>query len=143
MYKYRNLFIASAMMVAAAMPLASNAEQFAEGEATPVVANDTKKEKTLNQGEFVTIYMGREARNITIDWGEGTNCEFDVQISCGHGCFVSVYEGKAKGKGAQTYSYIRTSVEELRIIITKGKGSIRNMQTISTKADDNETYNPV
>lgn len=105
--------------------------------------DNKKREKTVKKGEFLTIYMGREARNITVDWSEDTNCEFDIQISSGHGCFESVLTGKAKGKGRQTYSYVRTSVEELRIVITKGQGTICNMETLSTKADDNQSYNPI
>jgi hypothetical protein len=106
-----------------------------------VVAGDQVKK--IVQGDKLTIFMGREARNITVDWGEGTNCEFDIQISCGHGTFDSVLSGKAKGAGKQTYSFVRTTVEELRIVVLKGSGTVKNMETLSTKADDNESYNPV
>lgn len=99
--------------------------------------------KMLKAGDYVTIFMGREARNITIDWGQDTNCIFDIQISCGHGSFNSVSTEKATHGGVQTYKFIRTTVEELRIVILKGQGSIRNMQTLSTKADDSESYNPI
>lgn len=102
-----------------------------------------KHVKLLKEGDYVTIFMGREARNITIDWGEDTNCVFDIQISCGLGPFVSVSTEKATHGGVQTYKFIRTTVEELRIVILKGKGSIKNMQTLSTKADDSESYNPI
>lgn len=143
MFSKRNLIFALTMMVCVSMPLVSNAEDIASKEEVVVTEPVKNAVKTIKQGEYVTIFMGREARNITIDWGEDTNCEFDIQMSCGHGSFDSVYTGKAKGKGAVTYSYIRMTVEELRIVITKGQGTIKNMQTISTKADDNETYNPV
>lgn len=102
-----------------------------------------KSVRTLAEGDSVTIFMGREARNITINWGEATDCEFEIHISCGLGSFNPVSKEKAKGKGVETYKFIRTTVEELKIIITKGKAVICNMQTLSTKADDSESYNPI
>lgn len=99
--------------------------------------------KTMNENDSVTVFMGREARNITINWGEETNCEFEIFISCGLGVFVPISTEKAKSAGVQTYNFTRVTVEELRIIIRKGKGIIKNIQTLSTKADDTETYNPI
>lgn len=115
--------------------------QAAAGNVGSSVMADYSKE--LKQGDKVTIFMGREARNITIDWGEMTDCVFDIQISCGHGSFNSVSVEKAKGAGRQTYKFVRMTVEELRIVILKGSGTIRNMQTLSTKAEDNSSYNPI
>ncbi len=102
-----------------------------------------KSAKCLGKGDKLTIFMGREARNITVDWGEGTKCEFDIQISCGHGSFDSVLTGRANGAGKQTYKFVRTTVEELRIVVLNGSASVRNMETLSTKADDSESYNPI
>lgn len=99
--------------------------------------------KTLNENDSVTVFMGREARNITINWDEETNCEFEIFISCGLGVFVPISTEKAKGSGVQTYNFTRVTVEELRIIIRKGKGIIKEIQTLSTKADDTESYNPI
>lgn len=142
MFRKTNLMLAFVMTLAA-MPLMSNAEETSVGENTLAIEPTKNSVKTINKGEYVTIFMGREARNITVDWGEDTNCEFEIEMSNGNGCFETVYSGKAKGKGAATYTYIRMTVEDLRIKITKGKGVIRNMQTISTKAEDNESYNPI
>lgn len=110
---------------------------------TVVASTAGKQVKELKQGDRITIFMGREARNITVDWGEGTDCEFDIQISCGHGSFDSVLSEKAKGAGKQTYKFVRTTVEELRIVVLNGTGSVRNMETLSTKADDSSSYNPI
>ncbi len=142
MFSKRNLKFAFAMMLGA-MPLVSNANNNAATEEVAVLEPVKNSPKVIKEGEYVTIFMGREARNITVDWGEDTNCEFSIEMSNGNGCFETVYTGKAKGKGAVTYTYIRMTVEDLRIKITKGKGVIRNMQTISTKAEDNESYNPI
>lgn len=101
------------------------------------------KVKKLQKGEYITIFMGREARNITVDWAEGSKCEFEIQISCGLGSFVSLGNNKCNGPGRETYNFCRTTVEELRIVIVEGQGNVGNMQTLSTKADDNESYNPI
>ena len=107
------------------------------------LTSDYEKVKELNKGDTVTIFMGREARNITVDWGDNTDCEFEIYVSCGLGSFVSVGTDKAKGPGKKTYGFTRVTVEDLKIVITKGVATIRNMQTLSTKADDNSSYNPI
>lgn len=137
--------IKNTLVFASLLSVASIA--FAETEnaapAATQVSDATENTKTLKAGETYTIYMGREARNITIDWAEGTDCEFEIEISCGHGVFTSVYSDKAKGKGKKTYTYIRTSVEDLRIVIKKGKATINNLSTLSNKAEDSCSYNPI
>lgn len=137
--------IKNTVLFAALVAVSPVVNAVAENSSATVAQTDDVKQntKTLKAGEAYTIYMGREARNITIDWGEDTDCEFDIEISCGHGTFDSVLSEKAKGKGKKTYTYIRTSVEDLRIVIKKGKATINNLSTLSNKAEDSCSYNPI
>ncbi len=79
----------------------------------------------IGKGEDVTFPLAPEARIdwLTIIWGKGTDCEFEILTTNGGGQFLPVFKGSAK-EGVSKCTFERTKASEVRVSILKGKGRV-------------------
>lgn len=76
-------------------------------------------------GDNLTLPLADNAQlnNIEITWGEGSEGEFEIQFMSGGGQFLTVYSGKIDQR-TSICTFTPTNASEMRILITRGKGSI-------------------
>jgi len=91
---------------------------------------------TLGKSEDVTMPVreGKLINYIVVDWGENTDCEFEILFTNGGGQFLSVENNKkwsAKGAGKQTYKFQDKECSEIRISVTSGKATVKSIDSIS------------
>lgn len=73
-----------------------------------------------SQGEHYSPKIG-------IDWNQGSNADFEIQLSSGGGQFLTVYHGTIhaeKGMEKKTYTFPGMVSSDIRVLITKGKAEV-------------------
>ncbi len=88
----------------------------------------------IGKGEDVTFPLAPEARIdwLTIIWGKGTDCEFEILTTNGGGQFLPVYKGTAK-EGVSKCTFERTRASEVRISVLKGKARVEFVDSSEIK----------
>ncbi|MBR1870098.1 MAG: fibronectin type III-like domain-contianing protein, partial [Bacteroidales bacterium] len=87
----------------------------------------------LGKSEDVTMPLreGKILDYLTVKWGEGTDCEFEILWTKGGGQFLPCYKGSAKGAGSATYKFEGLEGSEVRIGVTRGKANVVSMDSIA------------
>lgn len=90
---------------------------------------------TIGVNEDVTLPVddSNTISNLTIEWNMGTDCDFEILITNGGGQFIPVYSGKAKGPQTQVCKFERVGAVEVRVLVTRGKGSICSLRSPSLR----------
>lgn len=83
---------------------------------------------TLGKGEYRLMTVGREMSSLTVEWAEGTDCDFTIQMTNGGGQFLPLMEGSRKDAGIAVYKFDKTDVSEIRVLITRGQAVISAMR---------------
>lgn len=87
----------------------------------------------VNEDVTLPIDDSNTISNLTIEWNMGTDCNFEILVTNGGGQFTPVYSGTAKGPQTQVCKFERTGAVEVRVIVTKGKGSICSLRSPSLR----------
>ena len=92
----------------------------------------------LSTSEDVTIPLpeGKAIDNLTVAWGNGTDCSFEILWTKGGGQFLPVYKGEASAEGGtvtKTYRFEATEASEIRIGIVKGKAIVGGIKSTVLK----------
>lgn len=87
----------------------------------------------LGKSEDVTMPLreGKILDYLTVKWGEGTDCGFEILWTKGGGQFLPCYKGSAKGAGSATYKFEGLEGSEVRIGVTRGKANVVSMDSIA------------
>lgn len=87
---------------------------------------------TVSKGDDVTMPLreGKMFGYLNVSWGEGTDCNFEIQWTKGGGQFIPCYKGSAMGAGSKNYTFEEMEGSEIRVAITSGKAVIRNIDSI-------------
>lgn len=85
----------------------------------------------INVSEDVTLPLkeGKLIDDLTVEWGQGTDCEFEILFTNGGGQFLPLYKGKARGMDSKKYEFEATEASEIRISITKGHAVVLGMES--------------
>ncbi|MBO4447471.1 MAG: glycoside hydrolase family 3 C-terminal domain-containing protein, partial [Bacteroidales bacterium] len=86
---------------------------------------------SLNISEDVTLPLkeGKLINDLAVEWGKGTDCEFEILFTNGGGQFLPLYKGKAKGESSGKYEFEATEASEIRISITRGHAVVKEMDS--------------
>lgn len=84
-------------------------------------------------GDYITLSLEKDAQpdNIEIAWinEARTAVEFAIQVTTGGGQFLTVKEGKVRGtSGLLNFKFDKTMASDIRVLITKGSGSISEIK---------------
>ena len=87
----------------------------------------------IGVSEDVTIPLpeGKAVNKLTVKWGAGTDCSFEILWTKGGGQFLPIYKGEAQcksGSASETYSFESTEASEIRIAVTRGKAVVESME---------------
>lgn len=87
----------------------------------------------LSESEDVTLPLkeGKLIDYLDVEWGEGTNCEFEILYTRGGGQFLPCLKGSATKPGKAHYKFDSTEGAEIRIAVTKGKAVVKNMTSFA------------
>ncbi len=83
----------------------------------------------LGYGEEVILPAGTGpgTGRVTLTWGEGTDCRFQILVTDGGGQFIPVYEASAsEGTTSCVFSPVKAS--EIKIMVTEGSGLIEAVE---------------
>lgn len=83
----------------------------------------------LGYGEEVILPAGTGpgTGRVTLTWGEGTDCRFQILVTDGGGQFIPVYEAAAsEGTTSCVFSPVKAS--EIKIMVTEGSGLIEAVE---------------
>lgn len=86
----------------------------------------------LSTSEDVTIPLpeGKAIDKLTVSWGSGTDCAFEILWTKGGGQFLPVFKGEAKaedGPFRNTYRFEPTEASEIRVGIIRGKAVVSGL----------------
>lgn len=85
----------------------------------------------ISEDVTVPCKEGKLIDELTVDWGKGTDCEFEILYTNGGGQFLPLYKGKAKGAASKSYSFEATEASEIRISVIKGKAVVNGMDSFA------------
>lgn len=87
----------------------------------------------LSKSEDVTMPLkeGKLIDYLDVDWGKGTDCEFEILWTMGGGQFLPCYKGKVSSSGRQHYKFDAREGSEIRISVTKGKAVVNSMKSFA------------
>lgn len=85
----------------------------------------------ISEDVTVPCKEGKLIDELTVDWGRGTDCEFEILFTNGGGQFLPLYKGKAKGAQVKSYSFEATEASEIRISVIKGKAVVNGMDSFA------------
>ncbi|MBT9450223.1 glycoside hydrolase family 3 C-terminal domain-containing protein [Akkermansia glycaniphila] len=92
---------------------------------------DRKKETfwPAKSGDYITMTLKENItpQKIGVDWNQGSNADFEIQLSSGGGQFLTVYHGTIhaeKGMEKKTYTFPGMVSSDIRVLITKGKAEV-------------------
>ncbi|MBO4340678.1 MAG: glycoside hydrolase family 3 C-terminal domain-containing protein [Bacteroidales bacterium] len=90
---------------------------------------------SINVSEDVTVPLkeGKLINDLAVEWGKGTECEFEILFTNGGGQFLPLYKGRAIGEGCGKYEFEATEASEIRISITKGHAVVKDMDSYAIK----------
>lgn len=83
-------------------------------------------------GDYLTLDLVDKAHmsNLGITWSKDSEAEFEIQLMSGGGQFLTGYTGKVNREdGDKKYQFNQTNASEMRILVTKGKGSIKSVNS--------------
>jgi len=88
---------------------------------------------TLSRGDDVTLPVreGKPINSLTVEWGEVTDCSFEILYTNGGGQFLPLLKGTRKGAGTHTYHFQSTEASEIRISVSEGKAVVKLMDDIA------------
>ena len=94
---------------------------------------DTNAKWTGSKGDYLTIPVkdADALDRVFIRWAglPKEPVHFEIQISSGGGQFLTVFSGKAtKTEHMQCYKFNKTTVSDIRILITSGKASVAEVK---------------
>ncbi|WP_294544603.1 glycoside hydrolase family 3 C-terminal domain-containing protein [uncultured Bacteroides sp.] len=94
---------------------------------------DTNAKWTGSKGDYLTIPVkdADALDRVFIRWAglQKEPVHFEIQISSGGGQFLTVFSGKAtKTEHMQCYKFNKTTVSDIRILITSGKASVAEVK---------------
>ncbi len=90
----------------------------------------------LGKGDDVTFPLSPETYidSVTIIWGKGTDCEFEILTTNGGGQFLPVYKSTAE-EGTSVCTFERTKASEVRISVLKGKANVESVMEGGSTTD--------
>lgn len=97
-----------------------------------VSAKRTVLPATLSRGEDVTfdVRKGVEIDELRLLWGDDAiDCTFEILTTNGGGQFLPVFTAEAKCGKEQRCTFAPTTASEVRVSITKGKGTIMSVDS--------------
>ena len=80
---------------------------------------------TLSAGEEVILPLGdvAEVGSVVLEWGKGTDCDFQILYTAGGGQFLPVSDFSA-AEGRHVCEFSPFSASELKILVTEGQGCL-------------------
>ena len=84
---------------------------------------------SLGTGEELTFPVpdDSEVRSLTLEWGRGSDCGFQILYTAGGGQFLPIADFSAE-KGRQVCRFAPVSASELKIVVTDGHGILKNVR---------------
>ena len=84
---------------------------------------------SLGTGEELTFPVpdDSEVRSLTLEWGRGSDCGFQILYTAGGGQFLPIADFSAE-KGRQVCRFAPVSASELKIVVTDGHGTLKNVR---------------
>ncbi len=83
--------------------------------------------RVMERGDEVIVLAAKGAGidSMTIDWGEGTDCRFEILVTDGGGQFIPIYSSSAK-EGRSECAFPQVKASEVKITVTEGRGVLKS-----------------
>ena len=88
---------------------------------------------SLGRGADITVPVrkGQSVDRLTLHWGEGTDCEFEILWTNGGGQFLPLWRSTTRGAGETLLSFEPTAASELCVCITRGQALLLSLDSPS------------